>query len=366
MSAFTLNLGPHRYLKGAGLVNTLPEILAPYGRRAFVLFDPLMRRRYGERVEAILKRGGLDATLGALERNCCVEEGKAWIDRFGETPPDCVVGVGGGKAIDLAKWIAFTLGRPFIAVPTSTATCAAVTGISPLYTPEGIYRHTVPTAQPVATLVDADIVLTQPARLLTAGMADSMAKWIEAKGMRKQHHKRILSASALSLARLIYEFLTRKGTRALEDLQRGAWTETLSEVVDICLLTTGLVSTLGGKKVRVSAAHAFQDAFIGLGSKKDVLHGELVAFGILVQLVLEKVSESLIHRHLILFSRWGLPLTLDALGIDPGGGYFEAGLARMLGKTSPIHNLVIPVTASQVREAIMKADAMGKRYLALA
>ena len=365
MNEFTLNLSPHRYVKRRGLITTLPEFLNRYGKRAFALFDPRMRERYGADVSETLAAGGFEIVAGALERNCCVEEGEAWVARFSESPVDLVIGMGGGKAIDLAKWVAARLDRPFIAIPTSTATCAATTGISPLYTPGGIYQHTVASTPPTLTLVDPDILLTQPSRLLAAGMADSMAKWIEAKGMRKQHHKRIFSASALSLARLIYEFLVRKGTRALEDLRKGRWTDTLSEVVDICLLTTGLVSTLGGKVVRVSAAHAFQDAFIGLGSKRDVLHGELVAFGQIVQMALEKTSESLVQRHLILYSRWGLPLTLAALGIDPAQEYFEAGIDRMLGENSPIHNLAVPVTKDQARAAILRADAMGRQFLPL-
>ncbi len=363
MSAFTLNLSPHHYVKRKGLIATLPELLDRYGTRVFALFDPRMRERYGAGVVGALTAGGFEVTEGTLERNCCVEEGEAWGARLAASPVDMIIGMGGGKTIDLAKWVAARLERPFIAIPTSTATCAATTGISPLYTPEGTYRHTVAATPPALTLVDPDILITQPKRLLAAGMADSMAKWIEAKGMRKRHHKRIHSATALSMARLIYEFLVRKGTRALEDLEKGQWTDTLSEVVDICLLTTGLVSTIGGKAVRVSAAHAFQDAFIGLGSKRDVLHGELVAFGQIVQMVLEKASESLVKRHLILYSRWSLPLTLKALGIDPTQKYFEDGTGRMLGENSPIHNLLVPVTKDQVRTAILDADALGKQFL---
>lgn len=354
-----LDLSPHRYLKRKGLLDTLPGILAPYGKKTLVLFDPLMRERYGARVKAILEESGFDATIGALERNCCREEGEAWAVRLQPIPPGSVIGIGGGKAIDLAKWIAKNIKKPFISFPTSAATCAATTSISVLYTLEGHYQETVAATPPVLTLVDPEILLSQPPRLLAAGMADAIAKWIEARGMRKQHHKRILSASALSLARLTYEFLTKRGTRALEDLKKGNWTQTLSEITDINLFITGLISTLGGKSVRVSAAHAFQDAFCGLGTKKDILHGEWVAFGMIVQMALEKSPASLIKRHLILFRRWGLPLTLDSLGIGKDTSLLETGIKTMMEKESPLHNLLMPVRTEQVRAAILEADRLS-------
>ena len=363
MNDFTLNLSPHRYLKREGVLNALGDILAPYGKKVFALFDPLIREKYGSVVNEALEKGGFSVTAGGMKRECSEEEGIFWVSRLRSSPPDCVIGMGGGKAIDLAKWIAAKIDKPFIAIPTSAATCAAVTFISPLYTPEGVYVKTADAAVPSLTLVDPDIMLTQPLRLLASGMADAMAKWMEAKGMRKLHHKRIHTASALSLARLSYEFLSRKGTRALEDLENGQWTETLSEVVDINLVTTGLISLLGGRAVRVNAAHAFQKFFCGRGSKSDILHGEWVAFGLIVQMILEKTPESSIQRHIILFTRWGLPLTLDALGISRDEETFEAALGKMLGEGSPIHNLHVPVTKGQVRDAILKADEMGSRFL---
>ncbi len=364
MDDFTLDLSPHHYVKRKGLLSSLNEIIAPFGKSVFILFDPFIFGKYGPSVTETLQERDFTIIQGTLKRNCCVLEGQTWVNQLQSFPVGSVIGMGGGKTIDLAKWVAANLEKPFIAIPTSTATCAAVTGISPLYSPEGTYKYTVVTTPPTITLVDPDILLTQPPRLLAAGMADSMAKWVEAKGMRKQHHKRIHSASALSIARLIYEFLVRKGTRALEDLEKGQWTETLSEVTDICLITTGFVSTIGGKAVRVSAAHAFQDAFIGRGVKKDVLHGELVAFGQIVQMILEKVGDSLIHRHLLLFKRWRLPLTLEALGIQPEDASFEIAVDRMFEKNSPLHNLYLIPSKEEVRAAILKADALGKNILA--
>ena len=360
MIPFTLELAPRRYLKIRGGISHLPDLLTPYGTRLFFLFDPLIHHRYGASFISPFHTSGWHVREGCLQRECCEEEGRHHIDALEKSPPDLVVGIGGGKTLDLAKWIAARLGIPFVALPTSAATCAATTSVTVLYSPSGSYLQTVTTTPPILTLIDPTVQLSQPPRLLAAGMADAIAKWIEARGKRKIHHKRIFPAAALSLARLSYEFLTREGTRGLEDLKKGQWTPVLSEITDINLLITGLISTLGGESVRVSAAHAFQDAFCGLGTKRDTLHGEWVAFGILVQLVLEKNPPSLVRRHLALFRRWEMPMSLEALGIQRDDSVIEAGVRRMMAPESPLHNLMIPVRADDVYAAIDEADRLSK------
>ena len=54
-----------------------------------------------------------------------------------ETSCDVIVGVGGGRIMDLVKATAFELGVPIVAIPTQAATCAAYSPLSVLYTPEG-------------------------------------------------------------------------------------------------------------------------------------------------------------------------------------------------------------------------------------
>ncbi len=355
-----IDLSPHRYVKVRGGFSRLSELLTPFGSDLFLFYDPLIRRRLGDEMMSTFRSSGYRVREGCLQRECCEKEGSAFVATLKTDPPDVVIGVGGGKALDLAKWIAWRLGVSCVALPTSAATCAATTPVSVMYTPDGRYRETIMTAPPGLTLVDPSIHLTQPPRLLAAGMADAMAKWLEARGKRKIHHKRILPASALSLARLGYEFLTRQGTRGIEDLTKGNWTPSLSEVIDINLFLTGLISTLGGEAVRVSAAHAFQDAFCDLGTQRDILHGEWVAFGLIIQLVLEKTPDSLIRRHLILFRRWGMPLGLETLGLRRDDGVIEEGVQRMMAPESPLHNLMVPVRAEEVRAAIDTADRLTR------
>ena len=80
--------------------------------------------------------------------------------------------------MDEAKLVASCADVPVINIPTSTATCAAVTPLSVMYEREsGATIGTIKLMREVdAVLVDLDVLVCQPARLLCAGVMDAMAK----------------------------------------------------------------------------------------------------------------------------------------------------------------------------------------------
>ena len=112
-----------------------------------------------------------------------------------------------------------------------------------------------------------------------------------------------------------------------------------------------------------------------LAATDDVRHGENIAFGTLVHLLLEAhaatdaaVREATLAeaRHVAaFFVRVGLPVTLAALGIDAEGGESLASAVNRIavraaqpGET--IHNMPFPVDTESVAAAIHAADDLGR------
>ena len=86
----------------------------------------------------------------------------------------CIVGIGGGKSVDVGKLAAFRINLPFFSVPTS----ASHDGISsPFASISGTGTHYSERAKPpVGILADIDVIAAAPRRLEAAGCGDLVSK----------------------------------------------------------------------------------------------------------------------------------------------------------------------------------------------
>jgi len=86
---------------------------------------------------------------------------------------DLIVGIGGGRSVDIAKMIGFDIGKPFVSVPTS----ASHDGIaSPFVSIKGEKPHSMVATAPLGVFVDVDIIKKAPKKLLASGCGDLVAK----------------------------------------------------------------------------------------------------------------------------------------------------------------------------------------------
>ena len=93
-------------------------------------------------------------------------------------------------------------------------------------------------------------------------------------------------------------------------------------------------------------------------------HGEKVAFGTLVQLVLEKAPQEELEQVLAFLRDTGLPLTLAQLGVKEIVPETLKKVAAAVVPTQSTKNLRADITAQEVYDAILEADRIGRDYLA--
>ncbi|MEM9137030.1 MAG: iron-containing alcohol dehydrogenase family protein, partial [Cyanobacteria bacterium P01_F01_bin.42] len=282
---------------------------------------------------------------------------------------DFIIGIGGGKALDAAKLVAFKAGLPIVTIPTSGATCAAWTALSNVYSEAGAFQYDVPLAHaPELLVLDYGIVRSAPMRTLVAGIGDALAKWYEAS-ISSGKSQETLIIGAVQQARVLRDILLQRSARAIADPNSDDW----RQVVDATVLMAGVVGGLGGAQCRTVAAHAVHNGLTHLTPTRQSLHGEKVAYGILVQLRLEELlehsqlAESARYQLIEFYRAIGLPCSLNDLGMqDISITDLETSTQVACAPTSDLHHLPFSVTPAQLAAAMVstidhQASAAVKR-----
>lgn len=285
-----------------------------------------------------------------FQGHCCESLVAELASRVGSGP---VIGLGGGSALDTAKAVAIRTHRPFVALPTIAATCAAWTPLSVWYDDQGrALQFEVFPQGAFLTLIEPALLASAPVEYLAAGIGDTLAKWYEAAVLVQGVDPLPLTARlGLDMSRTIRDVLLDQGSAAIEANRRGVPDPAFVNVVDAIVAAGGAVGGLGERFTRVAAAHSVHNGLTLLPETATVLHGAKVAFGILVQLALQgEWAER--DRLRQAYGPLGLPTKLADLGIDPHDPRLDAVVAKILLPHESIHALPFPVTATTLQEAL--------------
>lgn len=357
-------IAPGRYVQGTGSIHEIGAHIKSWGSKALVLGGKNGVGSVRKAIETSLIKAGLAVCFEAFGGECSRSE----IDRIGalvkDKGIDIVIGVGGGKALDTAKAIAYYARLPVAVVPTIAATDAPCSALAVIYTVEGVFEsYLLFPKNPDLVLVDTEIIAKAPVRLLVSGMGDALATWFEADACSKSFASNLPGGSstmaALNLARLCYDTLIQYGYLAKLAVDQGVATEAVDKIVEANTLLSGL----GFESSGLAAAHAIHNGLTVLAETHQAYHGEKVAFGTLVQMVLENRSRKELEEVLHFCNEVGLPTTLAEIGMvqiteEKIMKVAEASCA--VGET--IHNEPFAVQAQLLYSAILAADAIGRDF----
>jgi glycerol dehydrogenase-like iron-containing ADH family enzyme len=352
-------IAPARVIRGVGVLAKMGETIASFGSRPLIVggegsLVPLM-----DRLQAELDRTGLNAHTISYRPDCSESTIEALQTAYETHQADFVLATGGGKSLDAAKLLAFKRGCPIVTIPSCGATCAAWTALSNIYTDDGAFRYDVGLFRcPDLLILDYDLVATAPRRTLVAGIGDAIAKWYEASISSGQSTQTFVIA-AVQQARVLHDLLLEKSVEALNHPGGEVW----REVVDATVLLAGVSGGIGGAQCRTVAAHAVHNGLTQLPQCHGILHGEKVAFGILVQLRLEEmiqgssIAAESRQRLRSFYTEIGLPKSLADLGLGAVGKEALTIAATFACKPgSDIHHLPFAVNPDQVVEAMISTD----------
>ncbi|OPY69095.1 MAG: Glycerol dehydrogenase [Syntrophorhabdaceae bacterium PtaU1.Bin034] len=316
-----LFISPSQYIQGRAAINSLGEYLRPcVSGGAGVVITPGRQRAFGDRVHLSLESAGLrvrktifrgESSLREVERITAFFKGQ-------DTPINVLIGIGGGKCLDATRMAASRLNVPAVTVPTTASTDAPTAGHSVIYDDNGVFAALEFSARnPLLVLADLDIMADAPPRYLIAGMGDAFSTFYEARCCMENPKACTArgarpTMAALAIARQCRDTLLDNGTAALDEIKDGRAGEAFGRIVEANILMSGLGFESGG----LAGAHGVAQGLTACDDlHRNCLHGELVAIGVMAQLVMEKRMDEA-EQAAMFFKSVGLPLHLGNIGFD--------------------------------------------------
>ena len=299
---------PDRYYQGPGVFDELGPILGPLGPHPLIVIDAFMLETLGARLEATLSRAPVSATIRSFSGEITYAAIDGLIASLDGMVPTAAVGIGGGKSLDAAKGVALKLGLPVVTVPTIASNDSPTSAMIAMYD----LNHVMVSVDklprsPEAVVVDTAIIAQAPARFLRAGIGDAIAKKFEAEGCLAGTGKTPFGTrplhTAIVIADACYQTLRKHAADALEAVERREVNDALESVVEAAILMSGLGFENGG----LSVAHSLTRGLVKARGAKEAVHGDQVAYGLLVQLAFESRPDIFLLDLMGFYRAIGLP-----------------------------------------------------------
>lgn len=272
---------PRNVVVGHGVLQETVEVVEDLhlSGQPLVVTSPTPRKIAGEHVvEALTEAGQEPASMIVEEASFASVE--RVIDAAREMQPGYLVGVGGGKAIDIAKMASDEIDVGFISVPTAASHDGIVSGRGSV--PDEGTRHSVAAEPPLGVIADTEILADAPWELTTAGCADIISNYTAVKDWRLANRLRNVEYSHYSaaLAEMTAELLVERADSIRPGLEESAW------MVVKALVSSGVAMSIAGSSRPASGAeHLFSHQLDRIAPGK-ALHGHQVGVGSIIMMYL--------------------------------------------------------------------------------
>ncbi len=260
----------------------------------------------GKTVAVSLEDSGFDVNVAIVDSPTLGEVKK--VERtVTETKTSFLLGVGGGKSIDIAKLASTHLDLPFISVPTAASHDGIVSSRASIIRNNKTVSEAAQT--PLAVIADTAIIAIAPYRLLAAGCGDIISNYTAVRDWELAHRLRDepFSEYASIISKMTAKMLIESAEAIKPGLEESAWT------VVKALVASGVAMSIAGSSRPASGSeHKFSHALDEI-APKPALHGEQCGVGTIMMMYLHGGNWQEIRTTL---KTIGAPTNADELGIE--------------------------------------------------
>ncbi len=358
--------GPSRYVQGIDLIDRAAHYLAPLGSAPLIIADEVVWDIAGQKLQDSLRGDGMEATHQVFGGEASMNEISRIAEDAAKGDTDVIIGLGGGKTIDTARAVADRMGAPVAIFPTAVSADAPTARVSVIYTDEGVFdSYLFYDRNPDLVAVDTRVIANAPVNSMRSGIGDALATLVEARAVNRANGRRMDDSSrptlaGLALAEKCEETLFAYAHQALKDNEEHIVSPALEAICEANTLLSGLGFENGG----LAAVHAIHNGFTALqGDIHHMSHGEKVAFGIGVQLMLTAAPREEADRYFGFLQSVGLPTTLEEMHLADATDedlYKIAELACSSEET--LKQMPGEHTPTDVVQAIRAADRYARSF----
>ena len=297
---------PRIVVTGPGVLEQLPAVIAELDlpERGLIVCDSNTLKIAGREVNEYLEIGGHQmkkvVVEGANSQELLrVEDAVDGID--------FLIGVGGGRPIDLAKQAGFNKNIPFVSIPTAASHDGFGSARSSIR--QAGQKTSMQAIPPIAVVADTTIISRAPSRLLAAGVGDIVSNQTAVLDWRLDGQKADYSEYAAALSEMAAQ-LVEDG---IEKVASG--TEEGVRLVVKALISSGVAMSIAGTSRPASGGEHKFSHWLDANSDNPALHGEQCGLGSIVTMYLhggdwEKIRDTL--------KAVNAPINSKGLGMDDG------------------------------------------------
>ena len=348
-----------RYIQGPNAIDQLASRSLDWGVQPLIITDNIIKDILGERLKSSFEQTGAPFNLVTFPGEVTRATIDALTDQAKQFGTDVIIGLGGGKALDTAKGVALALGCNMISVPTIAATDAPASFAIAVYDDQHFLTEILKMPRnPDLLLVDTQVICGAPVRFLVAGIGDAISKKFEVEACTRAGAEMLMGGLSTYTGRAVadtcYNLIREHAKPAIAAAQTG----TPNEHVEALIEATVLLSTMAFENGGLSVAHAIAKGLPMVKRAAGSLHGEHVAYGLLVQLILEQRDTTFIDELIAFYQDIKLPYQLAHLGIDDTTGE-EIKLIADNAMTSPsVKRFERELDSAQLQQAIRAVEAL--------
>ena len=279
--------------------------LSPNSKKVSIISGKNVKKIFGQQIDSSLKESKINS-IWHLATSNLVKDTKQIQKKVKNAKTDLIIGIGGGRSVDIAKLCSFNLRKPFVSIPTS----ASHDGIaSPFVSVRGEKPHSLVATAPLGVFVDVNVIKGAPKKLLASGCGDLMAKvtavkdWQLGRDKKGEYYGRYSADLASMSAKILIESSPSFSKKGID-----------ARIIVEALISAGVASCIDGSSRPCSGAehlfsHAVDHLEFGVG-----LHGEKVGIGAIMIAKLQGQDWKKIVKTL---KNVGAPTTAKEIGLKP-------------------------------------------------